>query len=104
MWGEEMIKSICKYCSKLIIPVCLIIGLVRQGQIQTYQTSIGKPTMTGAFTLYSYIFVGICLTLTIMLSNFVGRSKLGNALKMIFRVIVIIIGVSLSCFSLLILH
>lgn len=99
-----MIRIVRKYWNILIIPACLIIGLVRQEQIQTYQLSIGKPTMTGAFTLFSYIFIGICLTCTLMLSNLIGRSKLGDILKTILNATIVVIGLSLSCFLLLLYH
>lgn len=99
-----MLKTLKKYFNILIIPVCLIIGLIRQEQIQTYQRSIGKPTMTGIFTLYSYIFVGVCLTVISVILRFICHSKLNNALKIIFKIIALIIGLSLACFSLFILH
>lgn len=99
-----MLKIFLKYYSILILSICLIIGLIRQDQIQTYQSSIGKPTMTGIFTLYSYIFVGISLTLISILLNLIYRSKLGNTLKIVLKVTVFVIGLPLVCISLLLLH
>jgi hypothetical protein len=58
-----MLKTIQKYFNRLIIPICFIIGLIRQLQIQNYEASIGKPTMSGCFALFSYTLVGLFLVI-----------------------------------------
>jgi len=92
-----MIRIIYKCKNIVILLACFIIGLIRQKQIQTYQSSIGKPTMTGIFTLFSYIFVGVCLTLMLMILKLISHSKLGGTLKIIIKVIVFGIGLFLIC-------
>ena len=97
-------KNFKKIFNILIFPICLIIGLIRQQQIQTFQSSIGKPTMTGVFALYSYIFVGICLISISLLFTDIYRSNLHYILKIVLKIIVLIIGLSLVCFLLLLSH
>jgi predicted membrane protein len=93
-----------KYLYAVIFVICLIIGFIRALQISLYELSIGKPTMTGAFTLYSYIFVAICLISISLIFTDIGYSKFPNTLKTIVRIISIIIGVLLICCSLLFFH
>ena len=96
-----MFKILKKYSVILIFPICLIIGLIRQGQIQTSQALIHKPTMTGAFTCYSYIFVGICLTIITLIAIAIYHSKLLKNTKVTLISTVLIIGLPLVCLLLL---
>lgn len=96
-----MLKVFRKYYYILFFLICLIIGLIRQEQIETYQSSIGKPTMSGIFALYAYIFVGICLTIISIGIEFIHHSNQTNLLKIFLIILVLIIGLPLICFSLL---
>jgi hypothetical protein len=99
-----MIKFIKNNFCILILPICFIIGLIRERQIEAYQASINRPTMTGQFTLFSYIFVGICLTSITLLLDFIYRSKYSEIRKLVSYVIVLLIGLMLVFLSLLLLH
>ena len=99
-----MIKFLKNNFCILILPICFIIGLIRERQIEVYQESIKRPTMAGQFTLFSYIFVGICLTIITLLLDSIYSSKSSKARKLILYIIVLVIGLLLVCFSLLLLH
>ena len=96
-----MVKIFRKYYYTLFLPICFIFGLIRQEQIQTYEFSIGKPTMSGIFALYAYIFVGICITIISIVIEFICHSNQTNSLKIFLIILVLIIGLPLICFSLL---
>ena len=98
-----MLKTVQKYFNSLIIPICLIIGLIRQEQIQTYQASIGKPTMTGSFTLFSYILVGMFLVIISLIFKGVCHRNTHSTLKIILSIIALIM-VLIVVFLLLLLH
>lgn len=96
-----MFKFFLRYLNQLILPICLVIGFTRKEQIQKYQAAIHKPTMAGMFVVDSYIIVGICLTvISIALKSNNYPSK---TLKNVFKIAVLIIGLTLVCFSLLFL-
>ena len=82
-----MLKILQKYFNRLIIPIFFIIGLIRQKQIQDYEISIHKPTMTGIFTLYSYIVIGICLLILSLTFKAIYHSNQNKAQKMILKVL-----------------
>jgi len=97
------LKILQKHFKILIVPTCLIIGLIRMNQIQTYQSSIGRPTMTGIFTLFSYLLVGICLVIISLLFTGIYHRKLNNILKIVFIIIALIIVLTVI-FLLLMYH
>lgn len=97
-----MFKILKKYFIILIFPICLIMGLIRQGQIQTSESAIHRPTMTGAFTCYSYIFIGICLTIITLIVRAIYHGKLRKNTKITLISTVLIIGLPLVCSLLLI--
>ena len=99
-----MFKFLQKNFRKLILPICFIIGLIRREQIEAYEASIRKPTMTGAFTFFFYIFAGTCLTIITLLLDGIYRSKLSKTKKIILYVVVLVIGLPLVFFTLLLLH
>lgn len=99
-----MFKFLQNNFSKLILPICFIIGLIRRQQIEAYQASIRKPTMTGAFTFFFYLFAGTCLTIITLLLDGIYRSKLSKTKKNILYVIVLVIGLPLVIFILLLFH
>ena len=98
-----MLKILQKYFNRLIIPIFFTIGLIRQKQIQDYQNSIHRPTMTGIFTLYSYIIIGICLLILSLTFKAIYHSNQNKAQKMILKVLASIslltIGFLLSFFQ-----
>ena len=96
-----MFKILKKHFIILIFPICLIMGLIRQGQIQTSEAVVHRPTMTGAFTCYSYIFIGICLTSITLIEIAIYHSKLRKNTKIIIVSTVVIIGLPLVCLLLL---
>lgn len=98
-----MIKFLKNNFCILILPICFIIGLIRERQIEAYQASIKRPTMAGQFTLFSYIFVGICLTIITLLLDSIYRGKYSKTRKLI-SYIIILAGLLLVFFSLLLLH
>lgn len=99
-----MIKFLKNNFCILILPICFIVGLIRERQIEAYQASIKRPTMTGQFTFLSYIFVGICLTIITLLLDFIRRGKYSEIRKLISYIIVLVVGLLLVFFSLLLLH
>lgn len=99
-----MIKFFKNNFCILILPICFIIGLIRERQIQAYQASIKRPTMTGQLTLFSYIFVGICLTIITLLLDSIYHGKSSKTKKLILYIIVLLVGLLLVFFSLLLLH
>lgn len=98
-----MLKFFRRYFNELILPICLIIGLIRRKQIESYQLSIHKPTMAGMFAMYSYIVIGTCLTVVaIVLRSSNYPSKLiSNTAKVIFKIAVLITELILICFTLI---
>lgn len=96
-------KTIQKYFNRLIIPICLIIGLVRQEQIQTYQASIGKPTMTGSFALFSYVLVGTLLVTISLIFTAFYKCEPYSVLRIILTTIILILA-AIVVFLLLISH
>lgn len=88
----------------LIFSICLIIGLIRMNQIHLYQASVHRPTMSGFFALFSYIFVSTCLIGVSLLFDDINHNKLQNSVKIKLKAIVLIIGLFLVCFSLLLAH
>ena len=98
----EMFKTSKKsLINALIFPVFLIWGLIRQNQIQTNEASMHRPTMTGIFTLYSYIFIGVSLTIMTFIVMFFYRSNLLKNKKIKRISLVLIIGLPLVCLLLL---
>ena len=99
-----MMRNFQKKFNILIFSICLIIGLIRMNQIHLYQASVHQPTMSGAFALFSYIFVSTCLIGVSLLFDDINHNKLQSNVKITLKAIVLIIGLSLVCFSLLLSH
>ena len=96
-------KLLKKYYPVFIPITVFIFGLIRSNQISTYEISIGKPTMTGAFTFYTYFIVSIVLfisSLLIKILSSIKSEKFNINVKILLITIVASIALSISTFIL----
>lgn len=70
-----MKKIFSRYLWLLLLPLSIIMGLIRQEHIQSYQRLIGKPTMSGAFAFIGYSFLGVWSGIALFLIASIHSSK-----------------------------
>lgn len=96
-----MLKNIKRKYAAFILPIFLIIGLIRRYQISSGELSRRQPTMSGAFSLYSSIFMGVTFTVIYLLLASISHSELSKVKKIISITLTLVIGIPLVYFSLL---
>lgn len=69
-------KFIKRYYPIVIFIVIIIIGIIRVSEIHLYESKIGKSTMTGFFTFYSYFFIDILTMICCLLIKFINSIKI----------------------------
>lgn len=68
-------KTLKKYYPFFIFIFVFILGLIRSRLISSYEISIGKPTMSGAFAFIAYSIVSIILFISSLLIKILSSIK-----------------------------
>jgi hypothetical protein len=100
-------KMLKKYYPLFIFILVFTFGLIRSRLISSYEISIGKPTMSGAFAFIAYSIVAIILFISSLLIKIlysIKSEKLNVNVKTILITIVASIAFAISTFILFFIH
>lgn len=99
MEGVNMRRLFSKYLFLLLMPLGIIRGKARQIQIQKYQASSGKPTMTGVFAFLGHSLLGIYSGIALFLIALIhSTKKLTRKEKDIFILIIMLLSIPMLIF------
>lgn len=100
-------RLVKKFYPLILFILITCIGAIRKYQINSYEVSVGKSTMTGTFTFMAYGIIAIIIltaSLLILRISLIKENTISKYIKLIFIITVIILSTPAIIAILILFH